>query len=561
MQLFINANAVRILLLAISLWTFPALAQQNTNTELSDLYTKVEAQRDRVEEIKFKLSSAVGDDIVVIEEQLQHARANYQKDLWKLAADISESSGEEIFTPEVRTLLEKESAFLQKQILSIKEALSTEQIKLSSYIDTPPPDNLIADAIRHFTLLVSSYGSMLDNINAKDALDMDVEEDTQLANQWIQDEADLLVGRAELVKERIKVYKGQLGIYQPESSEYQSLQTKIKGQELRLDFVAQGLSQTAGLIERLGKDASVYQEAVIRATGKLSEDVLDVKVVRRLFTQWGENFKQWVLVRGPEILANIATFIIILVLAWLVARLIQQLLRRALANAETGIGTLARDFIVSISSKIVMLIGIIIALGSIGVQVGHLLAGVGVLGIIIGFALQDTLSNFASGIMILIYRPFDVGDYIHAAGVEGEVRKMSLVATTVYTVENHRLMLPNNKVWGDIIRNVTSQRVRRVDLMFGVGYEQDIERVKKVLRSVLDQHDKVLKSPEAMIRVHELADSSVNFIVRPWVPSDDYWSVYWDLTEQVKKRFDEEGISIPFPQRDIHLQQTSNKPA
>ena len=553
MQLLIKANTVLILFLAISLGPFPALAQQSTNTELSELYTQVEKQRDRVEEIKFKLSSAVGDDVVVIEEQLQRTRTNYQKDLWKLATRISESSIEATFAPEVRTLLEKESAFLQKQILSTKEALSTEQIKLSSYIDTPPPDNLIADAIRHFTVLVSSYGSMLNNINAKGVLDMDVAEDTKLANQWIQDEADLLVGRAELVKERIKVYKGQLGIYQPESAEYKSLQTKIKGQQLRLDFVAQGLSQTAGLIERLGKDASVYQEAVIRATGKLSEDVLDVRVVRRLFTQWGENLKQWVVVRGPEILANIATFIIILVLAWVVARLIQRLLRRALANAETGIGTLARDFIVSISSKIVMLIGVIIALGSIGVQVGHILAGVGVLGIVVGFALQDTLSNFASGIMILIYRPYDVGDYIHAAGVEGQVRKMSLVATTVYTVENHRLMLPNNKVWGDIIRNVTSQHVRRVDLMFGVSYDEDIDHVKTVLKSVLDEHDKVLKSPEAMIRVHELADSSVNFIVRPWVPSDDYWEVYWDLTEQVKKRFDEEGISIPFPQRDFHL--------
>lgn len=182
---------------------------------------------------------------------------------------------------------------------------------------------------------------------------------------------------------------------------------------------------------------------------------------------------------------------------------------------RANVDILAQDFIVSISSKLVMLIGLIIALAISALNLGQFSQASELWGLSSVSTLQDTLSNFASSIMLLIYRPYDVGDYIEAAGVEGTVRKMRLVATTVYTMENHRFMLPNNKVWGNIIRNVSSQRVWRVDLMFGLGYDEDTERVKKILHSVLEQYEKVLKSPAAVIRLHELADSSINFVVSP----------------------------------------------
>jgi small conductance mechanosensitive channel len=176
-----------------------------------------------------------------------------------------------------------------------------------------------------------------------------------------------------------------------------------------------------------------------------------------------------------------------------------------------------------------------------------------VAGFVIGFALQDSLSNFASGVMILIYRPFDVGDLIEAAGVRGMVSHMSIVNTTILTVDNQTIILPNNKIWGDVVRNVTAQTVRRVDLTFGISYTDDIPKTERVLQEILDNDDKVLKDPEPMVRLHELGDSSVNFVVRPWVHMNDYWDVYWSVTRAVKMRFDEEGISIPFPQRDVHL--------
>jgi small conductance mechanosensitive channel len=154
--------------------------------------------------------------------------------------------------------------------------------------------------------------------------------------------------------------------------------------------------------------------------------------------------------------------------------------------------------------------------------------------------------------MILVYRPFDVGDFIEAAGVFGKVHAMSMVSTTVMTIDNQTLVVPNGKIWGDVIKNVTSQKVRRVDMVFGVSYGDDIPRTEKVLAGILKEHPKVLADPEPMIKLHTLGESSVDFIVRPWVKTEDYWDVYWDVTREVKMRFDREGISIPFPQRDVH---------
>jgi small conductance mechanosensitive channel len=155
--------------------------------------------------------------------------------------------------------------------------------------------------------------------------------------------------------------------------------------------------------------------------------------------------------------------------------------------------------------------------------------------------------------LILLYRPYDVGDMIEAGGVLGKVSHMSLVNTTILTVDNQTLVLPNSKIWGDVIKNVTAQQQRRIDMVFGIGYGDDIPKAEKVLTDIVQSHSKVLDDPEPVVRLHTLNESSVDFIVRPWVKTEDYWDVYWDITRAVKMRFDEEDISIPFPQRDVHL--------
>ena len=200
-----------------------------------------------------------------------------------------------------------------------------------------------------------------------------------------------------------------------------------------------------------------------------------------------------------------------------------------------------------------MIIGVLIGLSQIGIALGPLLAGLGVAGFVIGFALQDTLSNFASGLMILSYRPFDVGDVVEAGGVSGTVSHMSLVNTTIMTFDNQTIIVPNNTIWGDVIKNVTAKRTRRIDFVFGIGYGDDIEKTEKVLHEICEAHELILKSPKTLVHLHQLGESSVDFIVRPWVKTMDYWTVYWDITREVKMRFDAENISIPYPQSDVHI--------
>ena len=155
----------------------------------------------------------------------------------------------------------------------------------------------------------------------------------------------------------------------------------------------------------------------------------------------------------------------------------------------------------------------------------QVLAGLGVVGFIVGFALQDTLGNFAAGMMILLYRPYDVGDAVEVGGVSGKVRDMSIVNTTILTFDNQTLVVPNSKIWGDVIKNITAQKMRRVDMTFGIGYDDDIAKAENVLQDIISKHDKVLDDPAPVVKLHNLGESSVDFIVLPWAKTEDYWDV------------------------------------
>ena len=194
-----------------------------------------------------------------------------------------------------------------------------------------------------------------------------------------------------------------------------------------------------------------------------------------------------------------------------------------------------------------------VVLSALGVDVSPVFALIGGASFILAFALQDTLGNLASGLMIMINRPFDEGDVVNVGGVTGKVQTVSIVATTVTTPDNQRIVIPNKNVWGNVITNVTASPTRRVDLVFGIAYEDSMADAAKIIADTVAAHPLVLSDPEPVIRVHELADSSVNFVCRPWAKTADYWAVYWDLTRQVKENFDAAGISIPYPQRDLHL--------
>ncbi len=267
----------------------------------------------------------------------------------------------------------------------------------------------------------------------------------------------------------------------------------------------------------------------------------------------------WVAVRGwltseeggMRWVKNFTIFFGILTGTWFLARFASWLLYRAINKVR--LPQLLEQFLVKTIRWVVVIAGVIVALTALEISVAPLLAMVGAASFILAFALKDSLSNFASGLMILFFRPFDIGDLVEIGGVTGRVRTLNLVATTIRTADNKKMIVPNNTVFGNVITNSTSVNTRRVDMEFGIGYDDDIDQALSILYDIVNNHPLVLKNPEVTIKVHTLADSSVNFICRPWTKNDQYWDVYWDITQEVKKRFDAEGVSFPYPQQDVHL--------
>lgn len=211
------------------------------------------------------------------------------------------------------------------------------------------------------------------------------------------------------------------------------------------------------------------------------------------------------------------------------------------------------DFLKAIVRSVLMLFVIVAALDKLGVDTTSLVAILGAAGLAIGLSLQGSLQNFAAGVMLLVFRPFKKGDFVEAGGTAGVVQKITIFTTLMLTPDNKEIIVPNGAIYGGNITNFSARETRRVDMVVGIGYDSDLKKAKDILNEMVEADARILAEPAPTVAVSELADSSVNFVVRPWVKSADYWAVMFDFNEAVKLRFDKEGISIPFPQMDVHV--------
>lgn len=250
---------------------------------------------------------------------------------------------------------------------------------------------------------------------------------------------------------------------------------------------------------------------------------------------------------------NIVFALAIFIVGRWVSKLVVGVLRGLLVRAK--LDEILIDFICSIAATVLLLFVIIAAIERLGVDTTSLIALLGAAGIAVGLAMKDSLSNFAAGVMLIIFRPFRAGDYVEAGGIAGTVEKISIFNTIFRTPDNREVIVPNGQIYSNSIINYSARETRRVDLVFGVGYGDDLKRAREVILGVIAAEERILKDPEPVVAVSELGASSVDFVVRPWVNTADYWAVRWDLIEKVKLAFDANGISIPFPQRDVHLYQ------
>ena len=246
----------------------------------------------------------------------------------------------------------------------------------------------------------------------------------------------------------------------------------------------------------------------------------------------------------------ISAIVILIVGRWValgVAKVIKQVMIKSKVD-----DTLV-SFVRNLSYVALLAFVIIAALNQLGIQTASFIAILGAAGLAVGLALQGSLGNFAAGVLMIIFKPFKVGDYIEGAGTAGIVEKIEIFTTQLKTPDNKTVIVPNAKMTGDKITNFTVKGTRRVDFVFGIGYDDDIDKARSIIKEIIDQDERVMKEPEPMIVVSELGDSSVKLTVRAWTTTNDYWSFYFNTTEQVKKQFDARGVSIPFPQRDVHI--------
>jgi small conductance mechanosensitive channel len=258
---------------------------------------------------------------------------------------------------------------------------------------------------------------------------------------------------------------------------------------------------------------------------------------------------------GADLAINIVTALAIFFIGKWVAGLLTKGVRTLMQRQE--VDKTLETFVGNFAHMVLMVFVVIAAIGAVGVQTTSLIAVVGAAGLAVGLALQGSLSNFASGVLIVLFRPYKVGDWVEAAGISGSVVEVQILTTILKTGDNKQVIVPNSQIMGSIITNYSANDTRRVDLVIGVSYDDDLDKTRKTLEELVAADDRILDDPAVTIAVSALADSSVNFVVRPWVKTADYWGVMFDLTEAIKKRFDEEGISFPYPQQDVHLYQAS----
>ena len=453
---------------------------------------------------------------------------------------------------------QEEHSCHQQSLAILKDlpAQLSDTYQSARHIQLPPADSSTADQALAYARIFEQLEQLdrqdalfIESLNIADQLNaLDPQYASLLKNAISRRAASTVV----LLKRTLQDVRGlkEASGLMPDDAD---LKARLTVTERRARQLGAALERVSSLLHQLGVDTSEYQELALAATGQLSAEALSSGVVSQLVAGWTKQLTKLAIDEGPGLVMKLIVFVVIFLISWRLARLLQSLVARGLDRSTRPVSQLLHRMIVNTVGNLVILVGGLIALSQLGISLGPVLAGVGVAGFVVGFALQDSLSNFASGIMILMYSPFDVGDVIETSGVFGKVSHMSLVNTTILTLDNQTIVVPNNKIWGEVIKNLTHQRERRVDMVFGIAYDADYDMAERILNEILVEDERILDDPEPVVRMHELADSSVNFVVRPWVKTEDYWDVHWHTTREVKKRFDAAGIGIPFPQRDVHL--------
>ena len=503
------------------------------------------------------------DDLKLMLKPLRRAELKVEADAW---LQLLESKVKEISTAEIAVKDKLREVSSAEKVEAALDDVETAKNKATESMDAAEAKKSIQDAEKALEAAIAetrvavarvtgnAETTRVTAIAAKMAAEKAAAEQAEKAAAGEQDaeaeaetaaesEGDAAQSETDIKKEKIDAAVAKRNQDRDNLLAYLA---DLRGQQTslidRTKLAIDAFEEKGGKVEEVEE----YRQYVTAVAG-IEVDVTDISATWATITGWllsEEGGLRWV--------KNIGLFLAIVFVAMFLARLVGKAVGKVMARSNQT-SQLLGDFLVTTSRRLVQAIGVLIGLAALEVNIGPLLAVIGAAGFVVAFALQSSLGNFASGILIMVFKPFDVGDLVEIGGVLGKVKSMNLLSVLIRTPDNKAVIIPNNNVWGDSITNVTQSDTRRVDMEFGIGYGDDIETAQKIMEKVVSEHPLVLKDPAPVIAVHALADSSVNFICRPWVKTEDYWDVFWDITRTVKEQFDAGGVSIPFPQQDIHV--------
>jgi len=542
-------------LLFLVFMTADTLAQSNGSDESQGIQSLIDVLNADVKELDFlseHISNAEKRDYDILFYRRDERSFRVLADFDNLVSNLSELADEtaqkEDLTAQLSGLAGGAGDAIFNRVNEINQRITQSDAKLESL-----SGGALIAAQAHIdsmeSIRIKYYQALVSHMESLKTLEMPTEDLHNRLDPVLYLYAEILAGRIELNSAAHNEVQSRANL-EPGNADIKATLMQLNA---RHNVDINRLEAIILVLDSLSLDSSDYKAVMLQQTGSLSVSFFSIKALSTVLKDGWSTIKGALKANSPDILFRLLMFIAILFVFRILSRITKRVVKAASDRSSLNMSALLKRILISTSGGIVMVTGILMALSQIGISLAPMLAGLGVAGFIVGFALQDTLGNFAAGAMILIYRPFDVDDIVEVTGAFGTVQKMNLVSTTITTLDNQTLVIPNSKIWGDVIKNVTAQDIRRVDLEFGIGYDDDIEHAERILTEIVSAHEKVLKDPEPNVKLHTLGDSSVNFIVRPWTETDDYWDVYWDIMREVKVRFDREGISIPFPQRDVHL--------
>jgi small conductance mechanosensitive channel len=499
---------------------------------------KVQQAQPLVERIEALRSEIIEnrDDVLAMESQARKARGTNRVALSAKAMEMrldsmaklreqvdavheleAEGGDVSLYRSQLAELLPAIGPSLEFHLDAAEDSLA----KLEEERDAAAPEDRLAieQRLAHQDALVGRLlGVGADLVDMIEGLAIDAPEIQEIVSARLADRAVVIAGRIELLTATLADAEDRQAVSPDDAAN----QAEVLALRTRFGADTDELAAQLPLMDQLGLETADYKQLLISATGEITTDVFDVEIAQGLLAHWVDGVREGLVQNGPGFLFKALLFLIVLSIFWLLSRFVRKLTKRAVEAPHLRLSQLLKRMIVSVASGAVIALGVLVALSQLGIQVGPLLAGLGIAGFIVGFALQETLANFAAGVMILAYRPFDVGNLIECAGgAFGTVSHMSLVSTTILTIDNQTKIVPNSKIWGDVITNITAQKRRRVDLVFGISYTDDILQAEAILSSIVKEHPRVLADPEPLVKLHELGDSSVNFVVRPWCVSGD----------------------------------------